>query len=196
MLEKPLLGAFLEEIIAKCDFAQIALERANHICNNSQDFSGLHYLFEALIGYLHHTASISLVLWPSANGKNKEISKEDRLKRGEELRTLFGISGSSIFSERKFRDHIAHMDERLEDWHLASKNKNRARFMVGSLGAICGHTQLQQQEIFETFDPRLCLFAFRGETFDIGASFSEVRAIRTAAIEKLGRSLSIFEQQV
>ena len=192
MLDKPLLEAFLEEIIVKCDFAQIALDRVGYIINNRRDFSSPNYLFEALISYLHHTASVSLVLWPSGNAKNKHISKEDRFRRGEGLRSVLGVSGASMLSERKFRDHIAHMDERLEDWSFVSKDKNRARFCLGSLATIANLTQLERHEMFEIFDPKLCLFAFRGETLDILASFSEIQAIRISAIEKRGVNLSMF----
>ncbi len=54
--------------------------------------------------------NVSKILWPTR--------KEYKL-RGESLRQLLKVDDNSILSDRKFRNHFEHYDERIDDWFSA-----------------------------------------------------------------------------
>ncbi len=55
-------------------------------------------------------ANISRILWPSKN----------RL-RGKRLREMLNVEADNILSNRKFRNHFEHYDERIEEWFAEAK---------------------------------------------------------------------------
>lgn len=60
--------------------------------------------------FLMLTGTVSLFLWPGGGG-----DQAVKRARSEEIRQLLGIDDSAI-SNRLFRDHIAHFDERVDKW--------------------------------------------------------------------------------
>lgn len=55
---------------------------------------------------LHYTASVSKIFWPQKESK----------ERGEWLRAKVGLPEQHPLSDRRLRNHIEHIDERLDKW--------------------------------------------------------------------------------
>lgn len=83
------------------------------------------------------------------------------------LRRAFNLdSDIDLLGDRKIRNHIAHMDERLHDWHNTSRSYNIFRGVVGSRNGISG-PGFSEDDIFEQYIPEEGIFAFRGEEYDL-----------------------------
>lgn len=50
--------------------------------------------------------NVSKILWPNQKYKS----------RGERLRQMLNVSEDNLLSNRKFRNHFEHYDERIEEW--------------------------------------------------------------------------------
>jgi|GEM_PF-4598740 len=67
-------------------------------------------VFDAIRSALQYAANVSKVFWPHSNAA----------ARGEHLRTLTGIPDSHSLRNRALRNHVEHLDERLDDWTAES----------------------------------------------------------------------------
>lgn len=65
-------------------------------------------VYDALRLGLQAAANVSRIFWPPR-----------RSSRGQQLRTLVGLPASHGMADRRLRNHIEHMDERLDDWLAA-----------------------------------------------------------------------------
>ncbi len=171
LMEEELEITFLSEVRAKADFASDCVHRLNrHL--NVQD-SGVFFVFECIYSYLNFAANVSLILWPSPKGP-KDVA-EARLARGAHLRDVLDIKDDNPLNNRGLRNHIAHMDERLDAWWIETKGRNLARQIIGPRNSIQG---LEVKDIFEHYIPNERIFIFRGEEYNIQQSFSALSAIR------------------
>ena len=59
----------------------------------------------------------SKILWPT---------KKQYKARGKHLRELLGVDDNNVLSDRTFRNHFEHYDERIEEWF---ENSNSAVYM-------------------------------------------------------------------
>jgi hypothetical protein len=64
-------------------------------------------IFDSIRMALQFSANVSKVFWPS--GKSAQ-------ERGRRLRDLTGIPDDHDLKSRALRNHVEHMDERLDDW--------------------------------------------------------------------------------
>ena len=173
-MEKNLEILFLTEILYKCDFAFSCIERLN---KHKFNFPGSNAsVFEAIFSYLHYTSNVSLILWPYPKGR-KSI-KEKRMARGSYLRQILLLPEEHLLSDRKFRDHIAHMDERIDDWWGDSERHNIARLTVGTRNAI---SAFNPKEVFEYYIPAEKVFFFRGDEINIQESVNALQDIKVRA---------------
>jgi len=117
---------------------------------------GSEALFFWLNSLLLHSSNLSLLFWP-IKGKSND--------RGRALRHAFDCpEGIGFFEDRKFRNHIAHMDERFEDWFEQSERRNIARQCIGPRGMISG---MEANEVFEQYVPNEAVYIFRGDEMDL-----------------------------
>lgn len=65
-------------------------------------------IFDSIRMALHFSANVSKVFWPADRSPAKE--------RGERLRHLTGIADDHPLKSRQLRNHVEHMDERLDSW--------------------------------------------------------------------------------
>jgi hypothetical protein len=65
-------------------------------------------IFDSIRMALHFSANVSKVFWPADRSPAKE--------RGERLRHLAGLTDDHPMRSRKLRNHVEHMDERLDTW--------------------------------------------------------------------------------
>jgi hypothetical protein len=66
-------------------------------------------LWEAAYSILAHSANLSKIFWPSADGEEYE-------KRGELMRRLYETTEHSPLYTRSVRNGFEHLDERLHKW--------------------------------------------------------------------------------
>jgi hypothetical protein len=66
-------------------------------------------VFQMLRLALHFFASVSRIYWPPAGDRSV-------VARGERLRTLAGLPVDHPLRTRALRNHVEHIDERLDDW--------------------------------------------------------------------------------
>lgn len=93
---------FLGEIALQIKIAQRADERlkvARDIFDNTE-------LWCSIQSILVTAGNVSKILWPTDKKYNK---------RGERLRQLLKVEKDNPLSNRKFRNHFEHYDERIED---------------------------------------------------------------------------------
>lgn len=103
---KPLAElVFISEIVQQTKIANRAAERLQ-AATDPDHFDGLE-IWVSIQSILVAAGNVSKILWPS--WKPSEV-------RGEMLRMLLNIDESNLLSDRKFRNHFEHYDERIEDW--------------------------------------------------------------------------------
>ena len=92
---------FISEILLQSKIAQRAFERLLATYNN---FDRLE-VWCSIQSILVSAGNVSKILWPNKN----------RL-RGKRLREMLKVEADNILSNRKFRNHFEHYDERIEEW--------------------------------------------------------------------------------
>ena len=93
---------FLGEIVLQTKIALRAFERLNE---NHNTFDQIE-VWGSVQSILVATGNVSKILWPHSKYK----------QRGETLRKLLNINDENPLSDRKFRNHFEHYDERVETW--------------------------------------------------------------------------------
>jgi hypothetical protein len=81
---------------------------------------------------------------------------------------------------RKFRHHLAHFDERLDEWAAESPNRNIARKNIAPRNAIGGNS-ITSGDFLEHFVPGENVFIFRGDEFPVQEMFDALMKIHAAA---------------
>lgn len=75
-------------------------------------------IFDCIRLGLQMAANVSRLFWPP---KSRDPKKDQRSRvRGAHLRSLVGLPDSHGLSDRTLRNHIEHLDERMDDWTEAS----------------------------------------------------------------------------
>lgn len=92
---------FISEILLQSKIAQRAFERLQATHKNFDQLE----VWCSIQSILVSAANISKILWPSKN----------RI-RGKKLREMLKVEADNILSNRKFRNHFEHYDERIEEW--------------------------------------------------------------------------------
>ncbi|WP_143033524.1 hypothetical protein [Roseicitreum antarcticum] len=143
-----------KEILGLIDLLNQQLEAAN----KSEEIDRTFGVFLLLQSVLLHSAQLSMIFHPTW---------KKRRHRGHLLRTAFNMPDEIGFlQDRKMRDHIAHMDERLHAWYEESPNKVFVRRFFGERGGIAGDA-ITSGDIFEQYIPEERVFIFRGDEYDM-----------------------------
>jgi len=157
---KPLAEmVFVSEIVTQYMFAEKAASRL-------EDFSDHIEVWSSIQSILIAVANISKILWP-AQGKY--------LARGKQLRTLLGIDDDNILSDRKFRNHFEHYDERIEDWFENNKSSVYLDFRIDPFKPTI--LSLQQFS-HRSYNSATRTLFFRNESIDLSAIFTALTEIR------------------
>ena len=93
----------IDEIALQVCIAQRAAARLEVALDNFDKIE----VWSSIQSILVASGNISKVLWPVFK-KNKE--------RGKKLRQLLNVEDDNILSNRTFRNHFEHYDERIEEW--------------------------------------------------------------------------------
>ena len=175
-MDRNLKWVFIDEILFRRDMAHLALKRLRKISSANENVwpsrEDVDIGFESIYAFLHHVSGIALVLFPWTGGKDSPV-RADRLSRGKYLRELIGVADDHILSDKRLRNHIAHMDERIDTWYKSSTNQNISRLVWENRSGI-GNFAVSDQ--FEHYLPNEDVMIFRGEEYRIGAIWDAVVA--------------------
>lgn len=145
-LDRDLIFLFFAS--AECDRAINALEEVFRLAaietkDEERSIISREWLtvFNAIRLALHFASSVSRIFFPSAGNRTAE-------QRGVRLRRLTGLSDSHAIKSRALRNHIEHMDERMDEWTSPSPrpfggtvemttDSDMARNTVDSIEASC-----------------------------------------------------------
>jgi hypothetical protein len=169
-----LLHVFGREIIE----SEEAISRAfSDLCEYSAfskpASSNIHRSVKAI---LSEAAQISLIFFPTRKGQGQE--------RAEFLKAELAVSPDSPLSNRILRNHLAHLDERLDFWAMNSSKQTFGRAMLGSREDAL-HIGLQNEDILGLFDTRTYVFSFLDDDISIDDLVGEVRAVSHRVRKKL-----------
>lgn len=167
LMDNQLLKLFIEEIGRQCSFALIAY---NNIHNALQIRDKTEPLFFFVHAFLSHAALVSKLLWPSKPtliiARGKLLRKELKVRNGRQVKRL------------KFRNHLEHYDDRLEEWALESKSRNIVDMNIMPRTAITG---LEKKAFHRNLDPTGKEFYFRDEDYNLSCVARELKNIEIAA---------------
>lgn len=155
-------SVFMSEIVLQSKIAQRAAERLQAANDNFDHIE----VWSSIQSILIAAGNVSKILWPS---------QKKYKSRGEKLRKALNVDEGSILSDREFRNHFEHYDERIEVWFENQKSAVY-RDLVMNPSSPVGYTSNNHRG-YNSFNNTLI---FRGESLDLSAVLD--------ALEKLKRS--------
>jgi hypothetical protein len=93
---------FISEIVLQSKIVELAAKRLSPIKDNFDQIE----VWSSIQSILVAAGNVSKILWPQ-----KEYEA-----RGERLRKLLKVTEDNLLSDRKFRNHFEHYDDRIEKW--------------------------------------------------------------------------------
>lgn len=139
---------FIGEIVLQSKIAQRAAERL-HATQDSFDRVEVWCSIQSI---LVAAGNVSKILWPNRTNKT----------RGERLRQILRIESTSILSDRKFRNHFEHYDERIEEWFTSSSSGVYIDLSMNP--SLRGDLPRNDHRGYNSFNNTLI---FRGESLDL-----------------------------
>lgn len=138
---------FIGEILLQSKIAQRAFERlqATH-----ENFDRLE-VWCSIQSILVSAANVSKILWPNKNRP-----------RGKRLRQMLKVEEDNVLSNRKFRNHFEHYDERIEEWF--DNRLNGVYIDLAMNPSLGGGFGGNGHRGYNSFDNSLI---FRGERLDL-----------------------------
>lgn len=111
-------------------------------------------------------AIVSKILWPA---------KKKNQSRGKQLRELLDVDGSNVLSDRTFRNHFEHYDERIEDWF---DNNNSAVYKDSEINPFEPPPWSLPNFTHRSFNPSRQKLSFRNESIDLVTVLAALAEIR------------------
>jgi hypothetical protein len=93
---------FIGEIVLQSKIAHRAADRLQTTHTNFDKIE----VWCSIQSILVAAGNVSKILWPRQKYKS----------RGERLRQILNVNEDNLLSDRKFRNHFEHYDERIEEW--------------------------------------------------------------------------------
>lgn len=179
-----LLHVFGGEIL-QCEeiISHAFVELAQHSASPAPAAQPIHGLIRTI---LSEAALISLIFFP--NGGPKKPSAE----RAEYLRSELEVDESSSLRSRVLRNHLVHLDERLDNWAMNSAKKTFGRGMLGSR-EDAQRVGLSNEDILGLFNPNTFAFSFLEDDLQVDDLVGEVRDI-SHKVRRLLRDLPWLEE--
>ncbi|MGH7038152.1 MAG: hypothetical protein ACREE1_08455 [Stellaceae bacterium] len=168
---------FLQEIARQILGARRAINRLRKSIN---DRNG-EVAYDEAVYFLNHAAVVSKILIPLRSAGSQAIL------RGQYLRKILGIDESEPALDRKLRNHLEHIDERLDEWVLQNKS---GIFIDGGLFPFLPDLLFENAKSIRHIDPKSCFYTFLGEGFNINAIDASLERIWNAAVAR-GKVLKV-----
>ena len=150
---------FMSEIVLQSKIAQRSAKRlqaTNETFDNIEVWCSIQSILIA-------AGNVSKILWPQKKYKS----------RGEKLRKLLHVDNSNPLSNRKFRNHFEHYDERIEEWFknqssavYRDKVMNPSMSTFGNNNSHRGYNSINNTLVF------------RGEILDLSQIMNALEEIR------------------
>jgi hypothetical protein len=144
--------------------SQLAAKAAERLPACGEQFDAID-VWSAIQSILIAAGNVSKILWPLP----------PRSARGAALRALLGVDDTSPLSDRKFRNHFEHYDERIEDW---MSTRPSAAYIDQKIGPAAFHPQLLSQLVHRHYDPCMKVLIFRNESTNLASTLEELDLIR------------------
>jgi hypothetical protein len=119
----------------------------------------------AIQSILIAAGNVSKILWPS----------RPHASRGKVLRTLLNVDDSNLLSDRKFRNHFEHYDERIEDWFKENRSAVYTDLSIDPFKSIWGSIPPNHHR---AYNPLTQILTFRDESVDLVALLKVLEEIR------------------
>jgi len=152
---------FISEIVLQSKIAELAAKRLSAIKDNFDQIE----VWSSIQSILVAAGNVSKILWPQ-----KEYEA-----RGKRLRELLKVDEGNLLSDRKFRNHFEHYDDRIEKWF---KGKTSAVYSDLAIDPLKSMRRNVPTNHHRAYDPLTQTLTFRGESFDLAAVLKELKEIR------------------
>lgn len=179
-MDRHLASLFIDSISSQARTALIAdhhlRDLARHL--DGPDAAVREHLWLWIHSFVNAAANVSKVLFPGR--RRRELAEQFPL-RGPILRDLLEVGEESPLrlQERALRNHLEHMDERLEAWWISDARHNFAQRSIGPIGGVV--SDLDEASHFEQFDPVAFVLAFQGDTYQLIPVLDELTRIELKA---------------
>lgn len=159
---KPLAKqVFIGEIVKQAKIAKRAAERLPASTDNFDQIE----VWCSIQSILVAAGNVSKLLWPSRT----------HAARGEMLRKLLNVDDRNLLSDRKFRNHFEHYDERIEDWFEKNSSGVYMDSRIDAFESIWGRSSTN---FHRAYNPLTQTLAFRDESVDLAAVLNALEEIR------------------
>ena len=153
---------FLGEIEYQSQFAARAADRLRTCADNFDPIE----IWSAVQSILIAAGNVSKILWPP---------RSRSAPRGAMLRALLDIDENNAISDRNFRNHFEHYDERIEDWFSSTHS---AVYVDQIIGSPPGLLRDFPQNAHRGYDPSTQTLSFRGESMNLASILGALDEIR------------------
>ena len=153
---------FLSEIEMQSRFAASAAKR---LVISVEHYDPIE-IWSAIQSILIAAGNVSKILWPP---------RKTSVPRGAMLRELLDVDESNPLSDRNFRNHFEHYDERIEDWFASKKSAVYVDPIIGPPTAIM---RSFPENVHRGYDPTTQTLTFRGESMDLVSILRALDEIR------------------
>ena len=153
---------FVGEIVMQAKIAERAAERLPATTDQIDPIE----VWASIQSILVAAGNVSKILWPA---------RKTYAARGEKLRVLLNVDESNLLSDRKFRNHFEHYDERIEAWF---KESGSAVYMDSRIDPFPSIWGKQHANSHRAYDPLTQTLTFRGESVDLAAILHALEDLR------------------
>ena|SRR3989338_5473102 len=151
---------FISEIIFQSKIAQRAAEDLLATHDNFDPID----VWRSIQSVLVAAGNVSKILWP----------QKKYAKRGKLLRSMLNIEEGNLLSDRKFRNHFEHYDERIEEWFEKNSSASYRDPVIDPFRPIWGKLTVRHR----AYNPLTQVLTFRGESVDLGEVLKVMEDIR------------------
>jgi len=153
---------FISEIVLQSKIAQHAADRLQA----TQDQFDQIEVWCSIQSILVAAGNVSKILW--APHKKYETL-------GQKLRKLLNVDKNILLSDRKFRNHFEHYDERIEDWFKNQSSVVYRDLSINPFKSIWGNFPVFNHRAYNPLNNTL---TFRSESLDLDAVLNALKEIR------------------
>jgi hypothetical protein len=176
---------YVSEVRLQCRFALSAIDTV--LVPEAPDSAGDEDIWAFIQAALAAVAIVSRLL-VGDDIRGDASAKAFGRDRGLKLRSLFAVPHGSPILDRRLRNHLEHVDQRLDD--LVRDQRTSVvidRFVVDGLRPLLFHDETHSEEapLLREIAPRHGYVAFRNDSYGLFALRSELRRLELRADELL-----------
>ncbi len=123
-------------------------------------------IWSAVQSILIAAGNVSKILWPP---------RKTAAPRGATLRALLDVDNRNPLSDRNFRNHFEHYDERIEDWFEENRSAVYMDSRIDPFESIWGRNPAN---LHRGYDPSTQTLTFRGESMSLESILRALDKIR------------------